>query len=143
MPTKTVEQVNKEVGRMNPGTGYGGPEFYGCSNTGQRPIIRRMKRENGGLFIVGPQAQCDFGFAPREYREFAVGGGKPGRSIGKGPSRIWRFKSRRAAIAQFTELCNKVLDYNDRERAAEREHSAALHSGNLTVALTAALTRVQ
>lgn len=137
----TESEVNAKVKRLNPGTGFGGPEFYGCSNSGQRPIIRRMTRKNGGLFIVGPQSQCDFGFAPKEYREFAVGGGGTKRSIGKGPSQIWRFRSRSAAIAKFTELCNKVLEFNERERSEERKYSAALKSSDPRVAINAALSR--
>lgn len=117
---KTAKRdASRLVGRLTPGTGYLGPEFSGCSNTGQRPMIRRPKAHNVPFYyLVGPEMECSTVTQTREGSKWYFSNS---RSVGEGKQRVWKFKTRAPAIAKFQELCDAVWAFNDRVSAERAE----------------------
>ena len=114
---------NVKLGRLTNGSGFLGPEYYGCANTARRPVICRF----GGKYIVGVEYDVS------TLRIRSIGSNK--RIIREGQSIIWAFKSRGPAVAKFTELCREVMKFNKETREAHLRDREAAQRGDLEAAL--------
>lgn len=92
-----------KLGRITKGSGYLGPEYYGCIGTGRRPLIYKSKVS--GKFFIGPE--MDVQETINKYKNH-IGRRKVGN--------VFIFKGRKAAVAKFQELCDKVTEWNSQER---------------------------
>lgn len=120
-----LRAITIDVPRLAKGRGYKGPEFYGCYNTGMAPCIFHSRT---GKWVVGPELRC----------RDAMRAGLTLQNVfchGEGRQRVWIFKTRRNAVAKFTELCiTQTKENND----LRREHDATLEKarrGDMAAAL--------
>ena len=114
------------VPRLAKGKGYRGPDFYGCINTGTAPAIFHSQT---GLYVVGPEIPC----------RMAMWAGLTllkKRANGKGRERIWLYKSRKAAVAKFTALCEARKRENETMRQEHAEAARKAARGDMAAALT-------
>jgi hypothetical protein len=107
------------------GQGYGGPEFYGCCNTGTRPSIFRMHL---GGWSVGPEEACRkcmrFGLTYKDHIHY-----------GEGKNRVWFYKTRAAAVKKFTELYGIRVAENEAVKAEIRSHLTKAKQGDIGSAI--------
>jgi hypothetical protein len=116
--------------RLTKGTIFGGPEYYGCMNTGRRPAILRDRVT--GRYIVGAHMDVE-GARERIFRDTL---NKVNRRIYKvGEKRVYAFKGRKAAVAKFTELCRAVMAWNEKTREAHRRDLEAAKRGDMEAAM--------
>ncbi len=116
-----------KVPRLRPGRGYGGPEFYGCMNTGLRPAIIHSR---SGKYVVGPELRC----RDAMRRGITL---QNVRVWGREPQRVWIYKTRSSAVAKFKALCESRINENQamREKHAEAARKAAQGDVAATLAL--------
>ena len=133
-----MDKPSLKVGRLTKGTGYTGPEYFGCCGTGQRPCIRRARTFAGvtSLYLVGPQYECETVLQSASGAKWYF---SSKRSIKIGTRTVWKFRSRRAALAKFDELCEVVYAYNRKERARQERARQMTKSSDPVVALQGAL----
>ena len=137
-----------ELPRLKPGAAFAGPEFAGCVNSGRRPVIKVPACRSGdgpgrleslGWIIVGDEVECDTGWWSREDFGWFLSDRR-----GKHPTRrLWKFRSRGAAVSRFQSLVDAVLDFNGAARSERRrleaDLSAAVARGDASGVTEAAL----
>lgn len=116
---------NPIVPVLTVGRGIIGPEYYGCSGTGQRPTIRRIA---DGRYVVGTEYAAD-------TMRHLLRGRMNQRIFRNGRETLWAFKSRKAAVAKFHEMCGVVRKFNQETREAHQRDRAAAAKGDIGAAL--------
>lgn len=133
---QTVDDIRQHIPtRFSRGAGLCGPEFFACSNTGMRPIIRRSpyKEVKDTVFMVGPEVAVD-----EHKRQIALDRltGRNKRKYGNDPRRtVYVFTTRSSAVEKFLALCQKVLDYNRQEADTVRDLRQKANKGDMQAAL--------
>jgi len=124
--------------RFTPGKGLRGPEPFGCMNTGVAPVIMRSKAT--GKFLVGPELEV------YEARNRILFDREKNKRILKGrlnPNdkrrRVYVFKTRAPAVAQFEKLVLAQRAQNDEMRAEYEDAKKRSQSSNPEVAIQGAL----
>ncbi len=121
------EDRDLKIPRLSRGKGYGGPEYFRCSNTGCRPIILHSV---SGKFFVGPQLAVEdvkaLQYSPLvgKRRKVVLDPVKAPKSI------VYIYKTRTPAVAKFLELCKEVWKWNDDQRAQYNEAARLSRSLN-------------
>ncbi len=106
----TEQEVNAK--RLRPGDGLGGPDYYGCINSGRQPILRRYT--DG--FVAGPWIDvADWKDESRKSR----------RCLRRYKDAKF-FKTKPAAVAYFVKMCAKVTAYNERATAEVKQAQKVL-----------------
>ena len=108
-----------------------GPDYVGCFNSGFAPALAHA---TWGAYIVGPE--CLLGDQRLRAKMWANGHGK--RVYRDGRHTAYVYKTRKAAVARFTALCDKVHASNGRDRQEAAAACAKLRSSNPTEAIGAA-----
>lgn len=132
----TVEDIRKGLpARFGRGQGLAGPDYYGCCNTGKRPVILRNPYDQGGhFFMVGPEIDIDQlkykialdrvrGINKRVYRDKKQG------------YCVYVCKTRNNAVERFLDLCQKVMDWNEEQRQEHAKAREAARQGDMAGAL--------
>ena len=127
----TVADLRESIPRLRKGDGIAGPEYFGCVNSGVRPVLRRLLRTPKPTFLVGSWFAVDTAITEitlaKLGREVPKGRGldtKIGtRRIvkgldGKATERDWVyvFSTKKAAVEKFLELSGEVLERNAEAR---------------------------
>ena len=141
----TADDVRKQ-GRLKKGDVLGGPEPYGCINSGVRPTLAHLNTPTD-LYIVGPDcraAEIRKALRQAEYHVDIMerSGMKPNARAAKmlrtrihreqgdphGRRTVFVFRSKAPAIAKFVDLCNVILDENAQDRANHQKAIADMRS---------------
>lgn len=138
-PWSQVTRADFIIPPLHKGKGRAGPEFYGCINTGTRPVIHRHLID--GAYIVG--AENDVADV-RNYRCYDRFEGKP---AGK-ERRTWNvnnrivkvFKTRAPAVAYYLDLCMIRVQQNAAAQGEANDARANLATGNPNEQMAAILT---
>lgn len=131
----TADDVRKH-GRLKRGAILGGPEPYGCINSGFRPSLAHVNCPTE-LWTVGPEMRAEevrkvlkqyeardqFGLADKRQKAFLRKRIHRVPNDPAGTRTVFVFRSKGAAIEKFVELCNVILDNNAKDRA---QHQQAL-----------------
>jgi hypothetical protein len=94
------------IGRLTAGKSWLGPEWYGCMNTGCRPMLRvpTLDFESTGWILVGDESDVREVTATPEGVRWLLR-----KETGKREfKRVWKFRTRAAALRKFQELIDKV-----------------------------------
>ena len=120
------------------GDGWLGPEYAGCCGTGQRPLIVRcpFKEITDTLFFIGTEMAVE-----QQRMTIALDylRGHRHRSYGKGRDKVFVRQTKKAAIQKFLELCQEVLDYNNKERQEVAELRNKAKQGDVAAAISLGL----
>jgi hypothetical protein len=125
--------------KPTPGKYLMGPEFPGCVNTGTRPILYQLHKQNqhgGQRFVVCHE--CDY----RQVQTVVATGGATGKRHLKRRAGwhgdAWVFKTRAGAVAQFETWCRQLAGQYDGMRRRAAELRAVLRDQPGTAAAAAA-----
>jgi hypothetical protein len=110
--------------RIPKGKGYLGPEYFGCCGTGRRPAIFHSIN---GKWVVGPELSA------REAIKRALHYGNKRSYECNGPVMVRRTK--KAAIAAFTDLCETVENWNLQQRREYETTREKAKSGDMAAVL--------
>jgi hypothetical protein len=115
------------IPRLSKGTGYKGPEFYGCYNTGMAPAIFHSRT---GKYVVGPELPA---------RDVMRAGTclLTTRVVKCADARryVWIYKGRKAAVTKFLALAGAVVAENAEMARRHAETRTAAARGDLAAAL--------
>jgi hypothetical protein len=110
--------------RINKGKGYLGPEYFGCCGTGRRPAIFHSIN---GKWVVGTELSA------REAIRKALHYGNKRLLDCNGPVTV--LKTKKAAVAAFTKLCEVVEDWNLSQRREYETTREKAKSGDMAAVL--------
>lgn len=96
--------------RLSKGKGIIGPEWFGCFNTGKRPVIFKTHTGNKAFIVSTELAMSD----ARHMNLFGQNAKK--RVLKTNSGKAYLTDSYKAAKKKFNEMCKEVVDYNDGER---------------------------
>lgn len=95
---------------------YVGPEWFGCINTGRRPMLWHWSEKNNNIFVVGWELDVksifDLYYKDREM-VFWLFNNRFGKHKKKD---CWKFRTRQTALKKFQALCDKVDSFNETEK---------------------------
>ena len=126
------------VPRLKPGKGVKGPEPYGCFNSGAAPVILACSdamdftHKKIAFYVVGPEHEVRF--CKMDYRIYFIRHPKA-RSCKVNSTKVYKFKTRRSAVAKFKELCDKMNEWNRAEAGNHQELLSKAKAGDAKAAL--------
>lgn len=127
MQLKFDEAGNVILPRLTKGKYYLGPEWAGCSSTGQRPVI--LKCHITKRYIVGTE------YSLSRLRSLVIRTVSNKRVFRQGKDELFAYKGRKAAVGHFSKLCREVLAFNERVRRDKAADLEAARRGDIGAAI--------